>query len=845
MASSVSPEGMTTGYSYDSETGDLLSVTVDQGGKNLETSFSFDTVGNVVQETNPLDHTTTYEYDSLRRLVQATTPAPFNYVTRFTYDEDGNLITLQRETGDPTDPWQERSFTYTLTGYQETREDPAGHVSTFQYDVADRLWKINDAEARTTEFQYDAVGRFYRVIDPLGNVREEYAYTPNGRIATFTDANGNTTRYEYDGFDRLHKSIFPDDTYTALTYDAAGTLTEKRTRSGDVIEYSNDELRRMIAKSLPSSGTMEYGHDLEGRLTDATDQDGTIRIDRDTAGRLARVTYPDGKAVQYAHDAAGNRTGLTYPDGYTLTYSYDSLNRLTEILEGEATSLVQYEYDALGRRTAKAYANGTRVDFDYDIDDTLVTIAHQFNGGSAAFTYTYDDTGERTGVTVDDDRYVFNDLAGMDGEVAFQSNNLNQYTTVGGKSFTYDANGNLLSDGVNSYAYDAENRLVAAANRNTSYTYDPFGRRSGRTVDGVDTSYLHDGDRVLVEYDDAGQLRRRYVYGPWIDEPLYASDGSAEYFYHADGLGSVVALTDAFGDVLERYAYSPFGRVSEPSSEGNPYLFTAREYEAHTGLYYYRARYYDPELGRFLQPDPIGYTAGPNLYAYCRNNPTNLVDPTGEFIPIVTGLWGGAIGAVIGGVTAAATGGDLDAVLAGAAGGFTGGFIAGSGAGLIAAAGSAATALIATAGVGAVGAAVGNATSQVVTGVVKRGETWGQAVSNVNLQEVGISAALGGVMGVAAGRISAAVQLSPAPVQRGVISNMLPRPNIPQVMPNSAIPGPPALITPRAPTAIRAAAQAIAQKVTDWVLPAVENVIQPEVVDAFRPLAPAKPVKSR
>jgi RHS repeat-associated protein len=193
-----------------------------------------------------------------------------------------------------------------------------------------------------------------------------------------------------------------------------------------------------------------------------------------------------------------------------------------------------------------------------------------------------------------------------------------------------------------------ENRLLdvndAAHARVASYAYDYLGRRISRTIYGapnVTIRYAYDGARIIAEYDGSGTLLRKFVYGPGLDEPICLIDvanGNAAYYYHRDGLGSVVALSDVNNVLVERYAYDVFGRptIRDPngvtiaaSARGNPYLFTGRPHDAESGLYYYRARYYDYATGRFLQPDPTGYGDGLNLYSYCGNNPFNFSDPSG------------------------------------------------------------------------------------------------------------------------------------------------------------------------------------------------------------------------
>jgi RHS repeat-associated protein len=167
-----------------------------------------------------------------------------------------------------------------------------------------------------------------------------------------------------------------------------------------------------------------------------------------------------------------------------------------------------------------------------------------------------------------------------------------------------------------------------------TYTYDPSGRRIAKDVDGVVTKYVYDGDQCIAEYDGSDNLLRKYIHGPSIDEPICmveAAGGYAgTYYYHFDALGSVVALSDADGDTVQVYEYDVYGQVaaSDPNHP-NRFLFTGREFDAETGLYYYRARYYNPTIGRFLQTDPIGYGDGMNWYAYCGNNATNTTDPSG------------------------------------------------------------------------------------------------------------------------------------------------------------------------------------------------------------------------
>lgn len=722
-------EGTVTKYEYD-PTGNLLRTIVDYGAEpdnlNIMTEMTYNAAGDVNSITDPRDNTTTFEYDPMRRLTKTTAPAPFNYITRYEYYPDGNLKLMQRETGDSNHPWQTISYTYTPTGKLETVTDPNGNVTQYEYDALDRLWKVTDAENSITKRLYDAAGWLYKVIDAEDHDSVTYSYAPNGQLESLTDAKGNTTTYQYDGLDRLVKTTYPDDSNEQFGYDAVGNIVEKKTRAGQVITYSYDPLNRLETKILPSPQQIQYEYDLVGRLVQVTDGIGAIQHSFDSIGRLTEVTYPDGKIISYKCDAAGNRTQLTYPDGSCVTYEYDPLNRLIDIRDEDSSAVVHYDYDALSRRATAQYANGTNAVYVYDITDRLLSLDNQMNPKNRSFTYSYDSVGNKLTMTVNgtdvhrynyDRIYQLTDVDYTDGHftsdttfnydpvgnresvingaiTSYVTNSLNQYTSVGGVEYSYDNNGNLTSDGTNSYTYDAEDRLVAATTPRNAvcYQYDPFGRRIAKNVNGKVTKYLYDGDQVICEYDHYGRLRRKFLYGTGIDETvrmtnvlpsaditgggnvdfddyavlglswwldnnnpgfdpnadlncddkidfkdvgilaeLWLSDGqrSEDYFYHYDGLGSVIALTDSADNIIESYSYDVFGQPNTTSSVGNPYLFTGRRHNTETGLYYYRARYFDPYIGRFLQIDPIGYFGGVNIYTYVGNNPTNWIDPYG------------------------------------------------------------------------------------------------------------------------------------------------------------------------------------------------------------------------
>src|SRR2546422_5515770 len=386
--------------------------------------------------------------------------------------------------------------------------------------------------------------------------------------------------------------------------------------------------------------------DAGNRLTQTVNSiAGTITRTYDGFDRLASETIPQG-SVSYTYDAGGRRTSLTVAGQPTVVYAYDNANRLTSITQG--SSLVTFGYDNADRRTSLTLPNGVTTTYAYDGASRLTGLTYALGATTlGTLTYGYDTTGNRALVGGSWAR------TGLPQPLtAATYNAANQQLTFSGLTLTYDLNGNVTSDGASSYTWNARDQLAAITGPvPASFVYDATGRRRGKTISGTTTNFLYDGINPIQE--QVGASMRNLLTGLGVDEYLMRDDGGGARSFLTGALGSTLALADTTGALQAEYTYEPFGATTVTGSPGaNALTYTGREDDG-TGLKYYRARYYHPQLARFIQEDPIGFGGGINFYAYATNNPIRYVDPLGLFTVSLCIKGSASSGVSVGGGTCA------------------------------------------------------------------------------------------------------------------------------------------------------------------------------------------------
>ncbi len=643
----VDEAGRITRFTYDT-TGEMLSST-DPLSRLIK--WTRDNFGNKLTEIDPLNNTTTFAYDTIAQLTTLK-DAELKQIT-YTYDANGNVLTTKDAIGITTNTYDKENrltkitypnlsvtnFSYNTSGSLTNVTDASTNVTTYGYDSYQNLTTQQDALNRQTINTYDNINRLKQSSTPLAKVYK-WEYDANGNITKRIDANNNATTYTYDVLNRLTKIAYPDTKTVSYEYDARGNMTKMIDPVGTSI-YEYDQFNRMTKATNAYGKVISYQYDSVGNLTKLIYPDNnSVSYIYDVNNNLKTVTDLGGKQTQYTYYKNGLVATRQYPNGIKTTYTYDAANRLSQITHTQSyytRAKFVYTRDLLGNIT-KVDESGSWISstvqpttFTYDAIGRLTKAVYP---GSKTYTYTYDKVGNRLTEVDPSDSFAF--TYDSDDKLTLKDRSYNDI------SYQYDSNGNLVwktSTNANpphpEYNYDFENRLtrhLTQAGNEHLYTYDGNGNRLKHYFSTAVTEYT---------YDTSGSMSRLledgvdyYLYGNGVLGSGDPSFGTSHY-YIEDGIGNVRFSTSSSGGTWSKMKYDPFG--NDRSSFGSElFQFHGQQYDSASNLYYMRARYYDPELGRFISRDPVkGDLNNPQSlhpYVYSFNNPVNFSDPSGEYI---------------------------------------------------------------------------------------------------------------------------------------------------------------------------------------------------------------------
>ncbi|WP_433918423.1 hypothetical protein OIE50_14640 [Streptomyces canus] len=671
--------GATTAFRYilpqpGSEGEGVVRIT-DPRGKNTEKTV--DARWRVKKTTDPLGHERSKTWGPDNNVTSAVDgmgvgSTPGNTV-KFDYDDSFNPKSATQPTGaQSTMAWTQKAGGH----YPETLTSASGDKVTNGYDTSGNMmsqtdtttgsdgakWTYDynpksgamdcgglpgqrcsatDPEDHKTSFTYDSKGNLAKVDRPSAQEDITYTYDDLGRTDTVTDGRGVKTVYTYDKRDRL-KTQTSDGKTAAFTYDADGNIKTRTTPAG-TSSYTYDEQNRERTRTLPAGGISSVTYDAAGNVKTATDAGGTLTYDYNDANQLTILTQPGGAKTTYDYDKNGDRTTTTYPGGTVQKTDYDKSSRAQKIEVKNGTtvlSTITYDYNKSGKDTDKINkrtTDGAALAYTYDSRGRLTKAVETKDGSTTAgWAYCYDKAGNMTG------RSTGTSLPACDNAQSVREyNNANELTSLGGNtSFSYDGDGN-------------ETSAASPTGTRTSGQWTPFTQLSDLTASGAASNYTYAGldhnDRLTrgsSTFTNAATGMTRENTTGFVREAsgtlTAMTTGGASQYYLTDVQGSVIGLVDASGKRTATYSYGPYGEARTTTGTNQPYRYTGT-YLDPSGLYKMGARYYDPQLGRFTQPDPSGKESNP--YAYAAGDPVNRTDPSG-LLSLGEGL--GLAGTVVG-----------------------------------------------------------------------------------------------------------------------------------------------------------------------------------------------------
>jgi RHS repeat-associated protein len=587
---------------YDSN-GYMTSSTDPLGNK---TQTTYDSMGNKLTETDPKGNQKSFTYDHLNRLLSVSLPG-YDIQIQYSYDKNGNITSKKATSKDGNSVYNQTNYSYYPNDQIKSVTDPLNNVTSYQYDANGNTSQVTNPDGTVESYQYDGADR---KTDILWNGTAKYHFT--------YDTNGNETQVQDLGLNETK----------SMAYDSANRLTSVTT-SGGSISYnydSNDNLTKQTITNGSNSYVNQYGFNSINENTSVTD--------------------PAGRNYLFSFDENGNMMTFLNGNGAGSTYQYDDNNRVSHMAigqpDGTNIGTFDYQYDANGNRTSVTTTDSSgakTVNYTYDALNQLLSETDPTTGNT--ISYTYDPLGNRSTKVVKDSTGT------VLSTTNYAYNAANELTSVGAVSYVYDKNGNLVDDGNKLYTWDTDGNLTevkdkASGNVIVDYAYDEQGRRVSKTVNGVVTKYVYDGNsiRVLYETDASNQMTCYYTYNASGLLLSMAQIGGGTYFYHYNAHRDVIAVTDTSGKVVATYTYDAWGNLLSPKpdtgsiADQNPYRYAGYRYDPETGFYYLMARYYNPSIGRFLSQDQDpGDSDDPisqNGYTYANNNPIKFVDSDGN-----------------------------------------------------------------------------------------------------------------------------------------------------------------------------------------------------------------------
>ena len=674
LTNAVDPLGNTTLYTYDAN-GNKLSVTDPNGNK---TSYAYDLEDNLTSQTDPLGNktlcqydnenhliqvidalgnTTTYQYDAAGRKISSTDPLGNIIKTR--YDALGNLKGVIDARSN-----QILTIAYDTLNNPITKTDALGNKTTNQYDLLNRVTATIDPMGHTTQLQYDDVNNMVASTDPKNGISRQ-EFDADGNRISLTDPNNNQLTFTYDALDHVTKLTNTSGNSIGYQYNSDSLVSQMTNGRGQAATYQYDKGGRIISSSDPT-GTISYSYDKNGNLLTASDSVGTISKSYDALNRIVSNSDVYGNVIKYQYDAVGNLVSLTYPDGKVVTYNYDKDNCMTCVTDW-ADRVTTYQYDANGRILTMTRTDGSVETRTYNIQGQLLELKDVAKDGTGIndYNYMYDANGN---VLMEKNSSVTEQsIITTPSTKTMTYGSDNRLATYNGQEIKYDADGNMiqgpLGGTMGAFTYDSRNRLISAGE--FTYTYDATNNRVAVTQNGVTTRYVVNNNaqlsQVLMETDEQGKPEIYYDYGIGLLGEQEAQGNL--YSYHYDYRGSTVSLTDNDGKVSDRYIYDSYGKATVIlETIPNLFIYNGRDgvITDENGLYHMRARYYNPEIKRFISQDSLLGSIDDgqrlNYYAYTNDNPVIYIDPSGH-IALLDDLILAGTGAVVG--AASTLGGDL------------------------------------------------------------------------------------------------------------------------------------------------------------------------------------------